>query len=61
MSRKNSAWRRDAGLSRITLWSDTRFDRAHRLYARMEFAQGGERTLPDDPNATREYFFERRV
>jgi hypothetical protein len=43
------------------LWSDTRFDRAHRLYTRMGFVQIGERDLPDDANATREYGFARIV
>jgi hypothetical protein len=43
------------------LWSDTRFDQAHRLYTWMGFLQTGERTLLDDLNATREYGFERIV
>jgi GNAT superfamily N-acetyltransferase len=54
-------WCRTEGISRVTLWSDTRFDRAHRLYARMGFLQTGERDLPDDVNGTREYGFERIV
>jgi GNAT superfamily N-acetyltransferase len=55
------AWCRTEGLTRVTLWADTRFDRAHQLYTRLGFIRGPERVLPDDLNATREYFFERKV
>ena len=55
------AWCRAGGLRRVTLWSDTRFEAAHRLYLAMGFRRGTERLLPDDPNDTREYFFERVV
>jgi GNAT superfamily N-acetyltransferase len=55
------AWCRQAGVRRLTLWSDTRFDRAHRLYERMGFTQTGERELADDPNDTREYGYARAV
>ena len=56
------AWcRGERGITRLILWSDTRFDQAHRLYTRMGFRQTGERTLPDDLNQTREYGFERPV
>jgi GNAT superfamily N-acetyltransferase len=54
-------WCRDAGVRRLVLWSDTRFDRAHRLYERMGFTQTGEREVPDDPNDTREFGYEREV
>jgi GNAT superfamily N-acetyltransferase len=54
-------WCRAQAISRVILWSDTRFDRAHRLYTRMGFLQTGERDLPDDVNGTREYGFERIV
>ena len=54
-------WCRAQKISRLILWSDTRFDQAHRLYERMGFRQTGERTLPDDLNQTREYGFERPV
>ena len=54
-------WCRAAGVARLTLWSDTRFDRAHRLYEGMGFTQTGERELPDDPNDTREFGYERPV
>ena len=54
-------WCRAAGIPRLTLWSDTRFDRAHRLYEGMGFKKTGERELPDDPNDTREFGYERSV
>jgi len=55
------AWVRERGLTRVMLWSDTRFEQSHRLYDRMGFARLGERTVPDDPNDSREYRFERNV
>ncbi len=54
-------WCRAEKISRMILWSDTRFEQAHRLYERMGFERRGERTLPDDLNDTREYGFERSV
>lgn len=55
------AWCRSRGIEHVVLWSDTRFDLAHRLYTRMGFTRTGERTLPEDVNHTREYRFERPV
>jgi GNAT superfamily N-acetyltransferase len=55
------AWCRAHDLIRLVLWSDTRFEHSHRLYTRMGFAQLGERTVPNDLNASREYRFERDV
>jgi GNAT superfamily N-acetyltransferase len=55
------AWCRTSAVARLVLWSDTRFEQAHRLYRRVDFRQTGERTLPNDPNQTREYCFERPV
>ena len=52
-------WCRQHNIPRMILWSDTRFDQAHRLYVRMGFRQTGERVLPGDLNQTREYGFER--
>jgi GNAT superfamily N-acetyltransferase len=54
-------WCRAEGITRAVLWSDTRFDRAHRLYTGLGFEKGRERVIPDDLNATREYFFARPV
>jgi GNAT superfamily N-acetyltransferase len=55
------AWCRARSISHLILWSDTRFEHAHRLYARMRFRQTGERTLAGDVNDSREYRFERAV
>ena len=49
------------GMSRLILWSDTRFEQAHRLYTRTGFRQTGERHLPGDVNDTKEYRFDRAV
>src|SRR5262245_18162550 len=54
-------WCRAQRIARLVLWSDTRFDRSHRLYARMGFRQGPERVVPGDVNHSREYYFERPV
>lgn len=54
-------WCRAHRIVRLILWSDTRFELAHRLYIRMGFRQTDERTLPDDVNQSREYRFERAV
>ena len=54
-------WCRSQRISRLILWSDTRFDQAHRLYTRTGFRQTGERSLPGDVNDTREYGFEREM
>jgi GNAT superfamily N-acetyltransferase len=54
-------WCRARGVTRLTLWSDTRFEHAHRLYVRLGFRQDGERTLVGDLNDTREFRFERDV
>jgi len=55
------AWCRERAVARLVLWSDTRFEHAHRLYVRKGFRQTGERVLPEDANQTREYHFERTV
>lgn len=54
-------WCRAHAIARLELWSDTRFEHAHRLYARLGFRRDGERTLEGDLNDTREYRFERDV
>jgi len=41
-----------AGADRLFLWSDTRFDRAHRFYEKRSFVrQGGVRALRDKSNS----------
>ena len=54
-------WCRAEAIARLELWSDTRFEHAHRLYLRLGFRRDGERTLDGDINDTREYRFEREV
>ena len=39
-------WCREAGIPRLTLWSDTRFDRAHALYARRGFVREESASYP---------------
>ena len=50
-------WARARGCERVELWSDTRFDQAHRLYERLGFRRAGERKLAD-VNETTEYRYE---
>lgn len=52
-------WCRARSIGRLVLWSDTRFEHAHRLYLRLGFRQHGERTLVGDVNDSREYGFRR--
>jgi GNAT superfamily N-acetyltransferase len=54
-------WCRGQAIAHLVLWSDTRFDLAHRLYERMGFTRTGERELANDPNQTREFRYERAV
>ena len=54
-------WCRARSVPGLELWSDTRFEHAHRLYLRLGFRRDGERTLEGDVNDTREYRFERDV
>lgn len=48
---------RRQGRSRIFLWSDTRFEAAHRLYLSLGFSRCGYREL-NDSNNSKEYGFE---
>jgi putative acetyltransferase len=47
---------RELGCTRLELWSDTRFTKAHALYRSLGFTQEGERDLHDS-NHSREYGF----
>ena len=53
-------WAREHGAWRIELWSDTRFEDAHRLYERLGFERSSERSL-DDVNDTVEFKYERDI
>lgn len=55
-----AAWCREHGVTRLILWSDTRFTHAHALYERLGFTRMGERTTPD-VNQSSEYGYERAV
>lgn len=50
-------WARAGGAERVILWSDTRFEDAHRLYERRGFRRSGQRALAD-VNQTVEYRYE---
>lgn len=54
------AWCRDRGVTRLVLWSDTRFTHAHALYERLGFTRTGERTMTD-VNQSREFGYECEV
>ncbi len=51
---------RNAGCTRMILWSDTRFSDAHRLYQGMGFQKFGERDLHDSNNS-REFGFAKPI
>nr|WP_255726694.1 GNAT family N-acetyltransferase [Microvirga sp. ACRRW] len=52
---------REKGATRLTLWSDTRFTDAHRLYRKLGFTQTDRmRDLGDISNSS-EYFFEKAL
>lgn len=53
-------WAREHGAWRIELWSDTRFEDAHRLYERLGYVKTDSRKL-DDVNATVEFKYERDI
>jgi len=49
---------RDLGMTRVELWSDVRFERAHAFYRKHGFQNHGEvREMDDSWQPYREYFF----
>ncbi|MFP4634994.1 MAG: GNAT family N-acetyltransferase [Nitriliruptoraceae bacterium] len=52
---------RRLGARAVDLWSDTRFEDAHRLYTRLGYRDTGERRHLEDPSDTTERHFERRL
>lgn len=51
-------WATDHGQHRVEFWSDVRFERAHRFFARFGFVKSGEvRTMTDAFDPYHEYFF----
>lgn len=55
------AWARDHGRDRVVLWSDTRFDDAHRLYERLGYDRAAETRALHDPSDTVEAHFTRTL
>jgi GNAT superfamily N-acetyltransferase len=49
------------GARRIVLWSDTRFDRAHRFYERRGYVRGPTTRELHDKSSSVEYFFSRNM
>jgi putative acetyltransferase len=51
-------WAREHGMHRIEFWSDTRFERAHRFFARFGFQRDGRiRTVEDGWLPYQEHFY----
>jgi putative acetyltransferase len=51
-------WAREHGMHHIEFWSDTRFERAHRFFARFRFQRDGRiRTVEDGWRPYQEYFY----
>ncbi|MBN8535289.1 MAG: GNAT family N-acetyltransferase [Rhizobiales bacterium] len=58
--RRVEAMAREVGAARMELWSDTRFETAHRLYERLGYARGGTRPLGDISQSI-EFFFDKAL
>ena len=52
---------RKAGAKRLSLWSDTRFAKAHKLYEKLGYARGAEARRLGDISNSREYFFSKAL
>ncbi len=50
-----------AGGTRMMLWSDSRFTRAHAFYRRHGYVQGTDTRQLHDPSNTTEYYFEKAL
>ena len=51
-------WAQSQGMRRIEFWSDTRFVRAHRFFARFGFQHDGRiRTVPEGWTPYQEFFY----
>lgn len=49
------------GADAVELWSDTRFETAHRFYERRGYVRTGTTRPLHDASATQEYYFEKRL
>ncbi|MHC4670063.1 MAG: GNAT family N-acetyltransferase [Planctomycetota bacterium] len=52
---------REHGVSRIELWSDTRFETAHRVYEHLGYTRSGRTRDLHDLSRTTEYHFFKRL
>ena len=52
---------RNAGAQRLLLWSDTRFDRAHRFYAKRSYVRCGPIRVLDDISQSLEFAYAKPV
>src|SRR6201989_1484065 len=55
------AYARSAGAARLVLWSDTRFDRAHRFYERRSYVRSGPVRVLHDISNSLEYAYAKPV
>lgn len=51
----------DTGVLTVSLWTDTRFSDAHRLYERLGYARGDRTRELHDPSDTTEYFYRKEL
>ncbi len=52
---------RSRGARRLTLWTDTRFDRAHRFYERHSYVRAGPLRILDDLSGSIEFVYAKPV
>ena len=52
---------RARGARFVELWSDTRFEDAHRLYARLSYLRGSHTRALHDRSASIEYYFKKQL
>ncbi len=52
---------RARGARFVELWSDTRFEDAHRLYARLSYLRGAHTRALHDRSASIEYYFKKQL
>jgi ribosomal protein S18 acetylase RimI-like enzyme len=60
LTRRLEDFARQRGAVRMTMWSDTRFTKAHTLYTVLGYATGATRSL-GDISLSREFYFERTL
>jgi len=58
LTARMEAFARERGAARMVMWSDTRFTKAHALYAGIGYERGDSRSLGDISHS-REFFFEK--